>query len=73
MALRGLVLVGALACGCPVVSTDSFTGPTAILRSGGEVGIVTLVPVGDDVALAPAIIATLDNPSPRKPLVERGM
>ena len=32
-----------------------------------------LVPIGDDAALAAVIIATLDNPSLRKPLVERGM
>lgn len=69
----GLVLVEALACGCPVVSTDCYAGPAEILRPGGEVGVGTLVPVGDDAALAAAIVATLDNPPPRKPLVERGM
>ena len=69
----GMVLVEALACGCPVVSTDCQAGPAEILRPEGEMGVGTLVPVGDDAALAAAIVATLGNPPPREPLVERGI
>ena len=66
----GNVLIEALACGCPVVSTDCVAGPAEILRDG-EYG--PLVPVGDDAALASAILATLDDPPPRQRLVARGM
>ena len=69
----GMALVEALACGCPVVSTDCHAGPAEVLCPEGEVEVGTLVPVGDDAALAAAIIATLDNPPSREPLVERGM
>ena len=65
----GLVLAEALACGCPVVSTDCFHGPSEILRGG----IGRLVPPGDEAALAEAIVATLDRPPAREPLVKRGM
>ena len=66
----GNVLIEALACGCPVVSTDCIAGPSEILQDG-EYG--TLVPMGDDAALASAITATLNNPPPRQRLVDRGM
>ena len=56
------VLIQALACGCPVVSTDCPSGPAEILE-GGVYG--PLVPVGDDVALAKAILSTLNaRPNP---------
>ena len=56
------VLIESLAVGCPVVSTDCPSGPAEIL-DGGAYG--RLVPVGDDEALAKAIVATLDDPPPR--------
>lgn len=50
------VLVEALACGCPVVSTDCPNGPAEILE-GDRYG--KLVPVGDSAALAKAILETI--------------
>ncbi len=62
------VLIEAMACGCPVVSTDCPSGPTEIL-AGGRYG--RLVPVGDDEALAAAIEDTLDAPTDRDALRAR--
>jgi glycosyltransferase involved in cell wall biosynthesis len=55
----GLVLIEALACGCPLVSTDCDSGPAEILKDGTY---GPLVPVGDSSALADAITATLEDP-----------
>jgi glycosyltransferase involved in cell wall biosynthesis len=52
-------LAEALACGCPVVSTDCPSGPAEIL-DGGAFG--ALCPVGDDRALAGAILRALEAP-----------
>jgi glycosyltransferase involved in cell wall biosynthesis len=58
----GNVLVEALACGAPVVSTDCPGGPRTIL-DGGRYG--RLVPVGDAEALAGAMLEALDaRPDP---------
>ena len=53
------VLIEALVCGCPIVSTNCPSGPKEIL-SDGVWG--SLVPVGDDQALAQAILQTLHHP-----------
>ena len=59
------VLVQALACGCPCVSTDCPAGPAEVLQ-GGRLG--PLVPVGDPVRLAEAMVSTLDRPARRQTL-----
>ena len=53
------VLVEAMACGCPLVSTDCPSGPNEILEAGrwGR-----LVPVGQANALSNAIFETLNAP-----------
>ncbi|MDM9381130.1 glycosyltransferase [Chlorogloeopsis sp. ULAP01] len=56
----GLVLVEAMVCGTPVVSTDCVSGPSEILE-GGKFG--KLVPVGDEINMASAIISTLKYPT----------
>ena len=62
------VLIEAMACGCPVVSTDCPFGPDEILEGGrwGE-----LVPVGDAKALSEAMLRTLESPLPNDALRER--
>lgn len=55
----GNVLVEALFCGCPVVSTDCPSGPAEILKDG-EYG--HLVPVGDERAMAEALGEAIDTP-----------
>lgn len=62
------VLIQALSCGCPVVSTDCPSGPAEILDHG-RYG--PLVPVGDDAALATAICRVLDAPLPPEELTGR--
>ncbi len=64
----GNVIVEAMACGTPVVSTDCPSGPAEILE-GGKYG--RLVPVDDIEAMASAIAATLDEPAPTDQLKAR--
>jgi glycosyltransferase involved in cell wall biosynthesis len=61
-------LVQAMACGCPVVSTDCASGPREILMEG-ELG--ALVPMGSSDALALAILGTLEHPVASQRLRER--
>jgi len=53
------VLIEAMACGCPVVSTDCPSGPAEILENGkwGR-----LVPIHSPELLAKAILETLERP-----------
>ena len=53
------VLIQALACGCPVISTDCPSGPSEILKNG-KYG--ALVPVGAPEALSSAILEELSHP-----------
>lgn len=64
----GNVLVEAMACGCPVVSTQCPGGPAEILENG-KYG--PLVRVGDVEELMKAILAVLGNPPAAEVLRER--
>ncbi len=64
------VLIEAMACGCPVVSTDCPSGPREILEQG-KWG--PLVPIGDEKALAEAIVQTLKQPLSCEALMKRAL
>jgi glycosyltransferase involved in cell wall biosynthesis len=62
------VLIQALACGCPVVSTDCPGGSREILADG-QYG--ALVDIGDADGIAKAILAELGNPTAKDVLLRR--
>ncbi len=62
------VLIEAMACGCPVVSTNCPSGPEEILAAG-KYGV--LVPTGDVSALATAMVEILDQPTSQELLIQR--
>ncbi|MCE2453025.1 MAG: glycosyltransferase [Nitrospinae bacterium] len=64
----GNVLIEAMACGCPCVSTDCPAGPAEILDNGR---FGPLVPVGDTSALAAAMERVLDSPPDKETLAAR--
>lgn len=66
----GRVLMEALICGSPVVSTDCKSGPREVLEDGrwGR-----LVPVDDEAALTGAILESLGEDADRNALKARGM
>jgi glycosyltransferase involved in cell wall biosynthesis len=63
-----LVLIEAMACGTPVISTDCPSGPAEVLKNG-EYG--ELVPVGDSEAMKNGLKNTLENPLSAEKLRER--
>ncbi len=64
----GRVLVEAMACGCPVISTD-LGGPREILD---DPGLGTLVPAEDPAAMASAILALHADPMLRRRIGDKG-
>jgi glycosyltransferase involved in cell wall biosynthesis len=62
------VLVEALSCGLPVISTDCPSGPSEILQEG-KFG--KLIPVNDKESLANAIIETINTPNVNSTMEER--
>lgn len=66
----GNVLAEAMACGTPIVSTDCPFGPGEIITQGAN-GL--LVPTGDSLALAQAMLEVLSNPSLQRQLIDAGL
>ena len=66
----GNVLVEAMACGTPVISTNCKSGPSEIIEDGKS-GI--LVPVSDYQSLSKAIIKVLSDDSLRQKFSAEGL
>jgi glycosyltransferase involved in cell wall biosynthesis len=66
----GLPVVEAMACGTPVVASDSTSLPEAVGADGAEGGL--LVPPADVEAWVGALSRLLDDASLREELAERG-
>ncbi|HCF28406.1 MAG TPA: glycosyl transferase, partial [Cyanobacteria bacterium UBA11049] len=62
------VLIEAMACGCPIISTNCPSGPEEILESGVY---GTLVPIADATALSKSMLQMLDAPKNRNLLIQR--
>lgn len=65
----GIVLIEAMACECPVVSSDCDFGPREIIKDG-ENGF--LVPVGNKRILAKKIVDLLENENLQKKFIRNG-
>ncbi|MBF0216425.1 MAG: glycosyltransferase [Candidatus Omnitrophica bacterium] len=64
------VLLEAMACGTPVISTDCNSGPNEIITDGQD-GL--LVPVGDSTTMAKKIVQLLSDENTRKLFAEKGL
>jgi len=64
----GIVLLEAMACGKPVVASN-IDGYASVLKHNEE-GL--MVPVGDEEALASALLSLLENPSLREKMGNKG-
>lgn len=64
-----MVILEAMACGVPVISTDCRSGPREILQ-GGRCGL--LVPVGDEDALSKGIVTLLRDRTLRENFSKAG-
>ena len=64
------MLIQALACGCPVVSTDCFSGPSEILRDG-QYGHLVAVGDVDEMATVMESILMGDIRKPPKSWLEQ--
>ena len=63
------VIIEAMACGVPVISTDCKAGPNEIIENR-ENGL--LVPVGDEKSLAEAILQLLNSKALREKFSREG-
>ncbi len=64
-----VVVLEALACGCPVISTDCDFGPAEAIENEKN-GL--LVPVGNAVALSDAVLKVLSDDGLRQRLIDNG-